>query len=109
MTSSNPMQVHNYVPPTHVSIGDLKFKGIFSKSKDSLRGPDDSTGCINSNCSDLTSAINRTIFDATYCSPWTPNDIIVLRIDILDEESNEWKTEYSVEEWVDKDLTSIFG
>ncbi len=92
----------NYVPPTHVSIGGIKFKGIFTK-------PNGSQGCINSNCSYLASAINRTIFDATCCSPWVPEDITILRIDIQDE-SGDYLIEYATDNyWKSCKLTDVFG
>lgn len=93
----------NYIPPNHVSNGELLFKGIFAKL-------DCNIGCINSNCSDLTSAINRTIFDATYCSPWKPEDITVLRIDIKSPTTDDFIIEYAIDEnWKSIDIKKIYG
>jgi hypothetical protein len=61
-------------------------------------------GSIISDAESLDAAIERTIFDAIYCSPWTREDIIVLRVDI------EGKTEFAInDEWRNKDLVTMFG
>lgn len=75
----------------------MKFQGIFIRTNGSI-------GSIISEADSLDSAIERTIFDAIYCSPWTREDITVLRVDI------DGKTEYAInDEWRDKDLITIFG
>ena len=77
----------------------MKFQGIFRR----ING---SKGSVISDAPSLESAIQRTIFDATYCSPWKPEDITVLRIDDLDTAeclfavNDTWKT---------ADLKSLFG
>lgn len=75
------------------------FRGIFTRTNGSM-------GSITSEALDLQSAIERTIFDAIYCSPYKAEDITVLRIDDLDK--NE--VIHSInDEWKNKDLTTILG
>lgn len=58
----------------------MKFKGYFIRTNNSM-------GCVISEADNTLEAIKRTIFDAIYKSPWTEEDITVLRIVDFDSDS----------------------
>lgn len=75
------------------------FQGIFKRINNSH-------GSIISSAETLEEMKERVIFDATYCSPWSPEDVTVLRIDNYD--TNEILYAHN-DEWHNKDIKQIFG
>jgi hypothetical protein len=93
------MTTHIYTEPTDVysKPDDFTFTGYFTRTNGS-------SGKIVSSANSIEAAMNRTIFDSIFCSPYKPEDITILRIDSNDE------VLYAIdEEWRLKDVTSIFG